>query len=108
MEQFPAIGHVYEANFNDGMILVHLDFAQDGSHMTFSDAGSTMPGMKPAETITYTAVEVRPQVFLVSWQEKDKMTVVHLEDFEKGIIRTHITAPTGDFYQFGGTLKQIR
>jgi hypothetical protein len=108
MQPFPAIGTVYEANFNDGMILVHLDFADDGPHMTFSDAGSNMPGMKPSETITYTAVEVRPQVYLVSWQEQDKMTVVHLEDFERGIIRTHITAPTGEFYQFAGTLKRLR
>jgi hypothetical protein len=90
------------------MILVHLDFAQDGAQMTFSDAGSKMPGMKPSETVTYTAVEVRPQVYLVSWQERDKMTVVHLEDFEKGMIRTHITSPTGDFYQLGGTLTLIR
>jgi hypothetical protein len=81
VQQFPAIGHVYEANFSDSMILVRLDFAEDGSHMTFSDAGSKMPGMKPSETITYTAVEVRLQVYLVYWQENDKMTVVHLEDF---------------------------
>jgi hypothetical protein len=108
MENFPAPGHLYRAVFGDNLIVVDLDFDANGKQMTFRDAGSNMPGMKPFETIDYTAAQVRPQVYLVYWQEQDKMTVVHLEDFEKGVIYTHITAPTGDFYQFQGTLTRVR
>jgi hypothetical protein len=108
MEGFPATGHVYEANFNEGLILVRLTFGADGKTMTFQDAGSKMPGMKPSESVSYTAVEVRPQVYLVTWQEQDKMTVVHLEDFERGTVRSHITAPSGDFFQLSGTLTKIQ
>jgi hypothetical protein len=108
MDNFPAPGHLYQAVFANGLIVVDLDFNSDGKQMTFRDAGSTMPGMKPFETVNYTAIQVRPQVYLVYWQEIDKMTLVHLEDFERGLIHTHITSPAADFYQFSGTLKQVR
>jgi hypothetical protein len=64
--------------------------------------------MKASETITYEAIQIRDQVFAVSWQEMDKMTVVHIEDFEKGIVNTHITAPDGGFFKMQGTLTKIR
>jgi hypothetical protein len=107
VNKFPAAGHIYEANFNDGLIVVHLEFDADGRAMTFTDAGSKMPGMKPSETVRYTATEIRPLVYLVHWQEQDRMTVTHLEDFERGVVHSRITAPTGDFFALSGTLKKI-
>ncbi len=108
MNSFPAAGHIYEANFDDDLIRAHLDFDVDGKSMTFTDAGSKMPGMKQSETVLYTAVEIRPQVYLVHWQENDRMTVTHLEDFEIGVVHSRITAPTGELYALSGTLKQLR
>jgi len=107
---FPAAGHVYEANFNEGLIVVRLDFDADGQSMTFTDAGSKMPGMKPSETVRYIATEIRPLVYLVHWQEADKMTVTHLEDFERGVVHSRITATatTGEFFALAGALRRLR
>jgi len=41
-------------------------------------------------------------------QEKDKTTVVHVRDFEKGIVYTNITRPDNTFVRLKGTLKKVQ
>jgi hypothetical protein len=63
--------------------------------------------------VTITIRPVRDQLFLVTWQEADSTTVVHLEDYKENTIVTHITSP-GDatnpnlgFSIFQGTFTQV-
>jgi hypothetical protein len=42
-------------------------------------------------------------LFLVTWQEADKTTVVHIEDYGRQTIITNITNPDLSFQQFHGT-----
>jgi ribosomal protein S11 len=48
-------------------------------------------------------------LFLVTWQESDKTTVVHLEDFKCNTIITNITDPDDNrtFSKFHGTMTLI-
>jgi hypothetical protein len=43
----------------------------------------------------------------VAWQEADKTTVVHLEDYNNMNIITNITGPGGRFQSFQGGMTQI-
>ena len=43
----------------------------------------------------------------MTWQESDKTTVVHVENYEKNTIVTNIVGPDLKFDQFHGTFKQL-
>jgi hypothetical protein len=57
-------------------------------------------------------VEIRIQlvadkVFLVTWQEANKATVVQVEDFERKAIITNMARPDGTFLQSKGAFVEV-
>lgn len=100
---FPAVGHVYEANFGRWVHQLHFE---SETVMTLVTAEGPVTGT--AETVQIAVTPIRPGVFLVCWQEANKTTVVHVEDFEKGIVHTNITERGGAFIHRSGTWKQLR
>lgn len=102
-EIFPGTGHRYLVDF--GAFRVELYFQ--------SDTSLTYTGVKPdgshggSETVAITVEPIRDQLFLVTWQESDKTTVVHLEDYKLNTIITNITEPGGTFSKFYGTMELI-
>jgi hypothetical protein len=50
---------------------------------------------------------IRDQLFLVTWQEADKRTVVHLEDYKQNTIITNITEPGMEFSNYHGQMTLI-
>jgi hypothetical protein len=65
-----------------------------------------VPGRRP-ETVTVKVEPITGEIFLVTWQESDKTTVVHIEDYGRHTIVTNITNPDLTFDQFHGTFKQL-
>jgi len=51
-------------------------------------------------------VELRPSLFMVKWQEENKLTVTDIEDYEKEIVYENITTPKNNFISLKGTLKE--
>ena len=100
---FPAVGHVYEVNF--GSWVFHLHFKSETVMMLTNAEG---PFKGTSETVQISVTPIRPGVFMISWQEAEKTTVVHVEDFENGIVHTHITEHIGAFIRRSGTLKKVR
>jgi hypothetical protein len=100
---FPAVGHVYEVNF--GSWVHHLYFESE-TVMTLTTAWGPYKGT--SETVQIAVTLIRPGVFMVCWQEADKTTAVHVEDFENGIVHTNITERGGAFIRASGTLKKLR
>jgi hypothetical protein len=100
---FPAVGHVYEANF--GSWVHHLRFESEAV-MILTNAEGPFAGI--SETVQITVTSIRPGVFMICWQEADKTTVVHVEDFENGIVYTNITERGGAFICRRGTLKKLQ
>jgi hypothetical protein len=45
---------------------------------------------------------------MVTWQEGDKTTVTHVEDYQNGTLFTNITTADGQFFNLKGTLKVIK
>jgi hypothetical protein len=100
---FPAAGHVYEANF--GSWVFHLHFHSE-TVMTLTNAKCPFKGT--SETVQISVMPIRPGVFLICWQEADKTMVVHIDDFENGIVYTRVTEPNGVFIHNSGTLKEVK
>jgi hypothetical protein len=97
--QFPAVGHVYEVNF--GVFVADLYFESE-TKMTYTLPDGT------SETVKTTITQIRPGVYMVYWQEADKTTVVHVEDYENGVVYTNITRNDMRFDNLKGTLKKLK
>jgi hypothetical protein len=100
---FPAVGHRYLVNFQAFQVELYFEslismtytgIKADGSH------GSS-------ETVSIMVEPIRDHLFLVTWQEADMTTVVHLEDYKDDKIITCITSPTGEFSKFHGKISLI-
>ena len=55
-----------------------------------------------SETVTIKVKPITDGIFLVTWQESDKTTVVHIEDYNRQTIVTNITEADLIFDQFHG------
>lgn len=102
---FPAVGHVFEARFGDRAF--HLNFGADANTMRWAPIDA-IDFDAEAQTVSYRALEIRPDVFLVTWKEKDETTVTHIEDFERGLVHTNITSPDHQFFNLSGTWTRLR
>ena len=59
------------------------------------------------QTLAVKIVELRPKLFMVNWQEANKLTVTDLEDYERGVIYANMTTPRDNFIQLKGSLREI-
>ncbi|PIO97638.1 MoaF-related domain-containing protein [Pleomorphomonas carboxyditropha] len=100
---FPAVGNLYEVDYG-GDLLVRLEF--------HSISSLTIYGMKGkykdfVETVKIEVTPLRQDVFMVAWQEENQTTVVHVEDFGKGVIYANITKPGNEFMRIEGPFRRV-
>lgn len=100
---FPAVGHRYRVDFQ--AFRVDLFFSSETS-LTYTNLDENDQPVG-SETVAIKVEPVREHLFLVTWQESDKTTVVHIEDYEKNTIVTNITDPDLTFSQYHGTMKRL-
>ena len=102
--KFPAVGHKYLVNFV--AFKVQLYFTSETS-MTYTGikADGSQGG---SETVTIKVELIADNIFLVTWQEADKTTVVHIENYDAKTIVTNITNPDNSFDQYHGTFVQLQ
>jgi hypothetical protein len=100
---FPGVGHRYDVDF--GAFRVELDFTSATS-MTYYNLDKA--GQKVgSETVAIAVEPITDDNFLVTWQESDKSTVVHVEDYARLTIVTNITGSDLTFSQYHGTFRRL-
>lgn len=67
----------------------------------------TGPRAGSTETVALTVEPLRPGLFATSWQEGDRTTVVHVEDFERGEFLSHVTFADGRFMLHRGRMRRV-
>jgi hypothetical protein len=80
-----------------------------------SDTRMTYTGIKPdgshgaSETVTIAVTPVASDVFMVTWVESDKTTVVHVEDYGNKVFYSNITdgGDGHEFLKFKGRVTQV-
>ena len=102
MAGFPAVGHSYLVDFQK--FKVKLNFLSETS--LFWAVLNPDGSVAQSETDAIRVEAIGPQLFLVTWQENDKTTVVHIEDYANKTIITNITNPDLSFEQFHGTFTE--
>lgn len=60
----------------------------------------TGPRAGTADTVAIQVKQICAGIFLVSWQEADHITVVHVEDYNTGTFDSCVTMPDGTFRRF--------
>jgi hypothetical protein len=102
-DTFPGLGHRYLVDFGTWKTQLYFSSTTSLSYTGVAADGS----LGAPETVKIAIDPVRDQLFLVTWQESDKTTVVHLEDYKEYRIVTHITSPDGSFDIFHGSFAQV-
>ena len=59
------------------------------------------------ELLTVTITPIRDALFVVSWQEADSSTVVHVEDFENQTFVSCVTTADAKFLEFHGSMLRV-
>ncbi|GAA3224035.1 hypothetical protein GCM10017691_11680 [Pseudonocardia petroleophila] len=98
------VGRTFAADL--GQLQVRSTYESD-TRMTFTvirGAGMTTDGH--TETVDVEIVEIRQQVYLVSWREATGATVVHVEDLANSTLHSNVTLD-GRLYRLHGTVKEI-
>ena len=58
--------------------------------------------------VRYQSEQLAPGLYALSWQEADKGTVVHVDDFEAGQSRSYYTTAGHDLVRMAGTLREVK
>ncbi|MBM2771580.1 MoaF-related domain-containing protein, partial [Burkholderia anthina] len=55
----------------------------------------------------YTWQPVAGETYAIAWQEADRATVVHIDDFAAGTSHSFFTASSLDFHRLEGSLRAV-
>jgi hypothetical protein len=94
------IGFAFDAGYDEFQPRVTI---LSNTQLRFEILGGMMVGM--VEVVDYTAVTIRPGLFVISWQEKSQTTVIQVADFAAGISRAYVTFPDSAFMRFTGPIS---
>jgi len=95
---FPGTGHTYLVDFSAFRVELVFTSATSLTYTGISPDGTR----RGSETVEIHTEEITTNVFLVTWQESDRTTVVHVEDYNKRTIVTNITNPDLTFKSRSG------
>lgn len=98
------IGKTYAVQFSMAKALLHIASA---TSLTFTITEKEGEQVNIIETVAIKLTELKPQLYLATWQEKSGTTVTQVQDYENGSVYSNWTSPTGVFTNMKGTLKRV-
>jgi hypothetical protein len=72
------VGRLFEADFGGKRFTL---FYENASKLILTEVKG--PDVGRIQKLSVSIVELRPNLFMVNWQEENKLTVTDLEDYEK-------------------------
>ncbi len=105
-QKWSIFGKVFEAIFKDKTFrLFYEDKGEGNATLKLTE----IRGPNPGDTLLLSVkiVELRPKLFMVTWQEPNEETVTEIEDYENGILYANITSPKRRFFTLKADLRDI-
>ncbi len=99
---FSLVGRSFEADFGEKTF--HLHYESKDRLVLTEVKGPTVGRL---QILTVRLVELRPGLFMVNWQEANKLAVTDIEDYANGVVYANLATPSGNFLHFKGTLKEL-
>ncbi|GAA5106884.1 hypothetical protein GCM10023211_07260 [Orbus sasakiae] len=100
--QFPYAGKSFVIKMNNGLE-VKNSYLKDGKQLEVEFLSGDLLGTKMVVTFTWKALP--SDNYLISWQESDKSTVVHCDNFIQKKSLAYYTTMKGDFFVMEGVIK---
>ncbi len=94
------IGRLFEADFGEKTYTL---FYESSNRLILTEVKG--PNVGRIQYLSVTIVELRPNLFMVNWQEANKLTVTDIEDYENGVVYANMTTPKDNFISVKGTLR---
>jgi len=105
-QNWSIFGSVFEATFADKTFdLVYKDEGEGNATLTLTEIRGPHAGNKLLLPVKI--VELRPKLFMVTWQEPNRETVTEIEDYENGFLYANITSPKDRFFTLKAELKLV-
>ncbi len=101
MNRFPFAGRTFEVDYGDLIAMNSYD-ANENS-LIYEIIHGPLKGA--TAEVSFEWQELDGGDFVISWQEADGSTVVHVDNFDKGKSLSFFTTPTADFYRLSGSLR---
>ncbi|RWY57455.1 MoaF-related domain-containing protein [Mucilaginibacter gilvus] len=98
------IGKKFEVDFGMAKAILHIE---SETLLTFTITEKGGENVNVVETVQTKMTELRPQLYLVTWQEKSGTTVTQVHDYENETVYSNWTSPDGEFNNLKGALKGI-
>lgn len=98
---FPQAGKTYKIRFSNGLEVIN-SYAPNKNSIFVEFLSGDLTGFKMDVAFDWTSLPGGN--FLLSWQEENKSTVVHCDNFEQKICRAFYTTMKGDFYVMTGEI----
>ncbi len=102
-KNLPIIGRLFEADFGEKTFTLH--YISNKALILTAIKG---PDKGRVQNLQVNIVELRPNLFMVNWQEANKLTNTDIEDYENGVVYANMTTPDDNFVSAKGTLKEIK
>lgn len=97
-------GNKFEVDF--GMAKAILNIERE-NQLTFTITKKGGEKVNVVETVQTKMAELRPQLYLITWQEANGTTVTQVHDYENETIYSNWTSREGEFTNLKGTLKKV-
>ncbi|MDN7588320.1 MoaF-related domain-containing protein [Burkholderia seminalis] len=99
----PFAGQTFEVRY-DGLTALNA-YDEDGLRLRYEITEGPYAGAKGE--VEYTWQPVTGETYAIAWQEADRATVVHIDDFAAGTSRAFFTASSLDFHRLEGSLRAV-
>ncbi|MEO7211444.1 hypothetical protein [Mucilaginibacter sp.] len=98
------IGNKFEVDFGMAKAILHIE---SENRLTFTITEKGDEQVNVVETVQTKMTELRPQLYLITWQEASGTTVTQVHDYENETVYSNWTSPGGEFNNLKGTLKMV-
>ncbi|SEI97363.1 MULTISPECIES: adenylate cyclase [unclassified Variovorax] len=100
----PFVGRTFEVHYGDTMTALNI-YAADGQTMRYRVTAGPFTGA--TAEVRYQAEPLGAGLYALSWQEADKGTVVHVDNFDVGHSCSYYTTAALEFVCMAGTLREV-
>lgn len=97
------IGRTFEADFGEKKFTLNYE---DIDTLILTETEGPQRGR--VQRLHVSIVTLRPNLFMVNWQEDTKLTNTDIEDYENGVVYANMTTPSGNFITAKGSLREIK
>jgi len=97
-------GNKYLADFGMAKAILHF---QSESSLTFTIIEKDGSEANITETVAIKMIEIRPQLFMVTWKEANGNSITQVQDYEKGMLYANWTMPCGECINRTGSIKRV-